>query len=97
MAFCSVIFLGTAVAKRNDSEIRWENQISSLYCLTEIISFVQNGDVDGSPFRPKIPDLHDKDLNKIANVIRVGWSQRPSERPTAQQMLRDIQKINPFK
>lgn len=63
----------------------------------EIVERVKEDGMNGAPFRPKLPEFADPDLTKVVAVMKSGWNERPTERPSAQQMLKDLQRINPFK
>ena len=47
--------------------------------------------------RPQLPELQDRKLEKILTLMRSGWNEKPQDRPTAAQMLKELQRINPFK
>lgn len=64
---------------------------------SEIVERVKEDGKNGTPFRPKLPEFADADLTKVTAVMKSGWNEKPTERPSAQQMLKDLQRINPFK
>lgn len=73
--------------------------ILSVYACAEIIERIRDYPADKSValLRPTLPDMNDRNLEKLLSIMRAGWCERPQDRPTVQQMLKDVQRINPFK
>jgi hypothetical protein len=67
--------------------------------IAEIIERIRDVPPDKSIslMRPVLPDMQDRNLEKLLGIMRAGWCERPHDRPTVHQMLKEVQRINPFK
>ena len=64
---------------------------------TEIIEDLKTPKNPKKHFRPDLSEAKGKTPNKLFQYIEVGWSEKPSDRPTAGGMARALQAVNPNK
>ena len=80
-------------------EYQSEGNIKDCY-RTDIIERVKAGlssTYKPAPFRPQMSEIRAQGRDNLLVVIQQGWAEKPADRPTAQHMHKDLQRINPFK
>ena len=49
------------------------------------------------PFRPSLTEVKGNVPDKMLDLIKHGWSEKPGDRPSAGHVVKDLQRINPNK